>query len=363
MRRRHPRSRRRARGAQSPDGPLSPRESAVGAWTGREVLVFGGSDAPPCHPSAGCRPTKIRPLRDGAAYDPRTRSWRSIADAPVGIEWARNGVAVGRTVYVLVPGNSTRPGAPRAFLGYSPKRDRWRRLRPPRLARRSDDYELVAAGRRLVAYGPGPARIYRRRTDTWSKLPADPLTPADARQMVWSGHRLISLACTSKDPAAGGPCLVRAAALDLETGAWERLPDSGQHFLGVWYRAGDRLVNPTFGTSDGGETNGWHRAYPNGGILDLRTRTWSELPDPPSTRDWVAGGVLTATGIQHDYTHGWLLDTSSDTWIRIPRLLRGRDAQSRTVVAAGRRLFAFGGTEWKGSDYRLLDAAWTWTPP
>jgi hypothetical protein len=35
-----------------PTGPLTPREGALALWSGREVLLIGGSDAPPCPPTA-----------------------------------------------------------------------------------------------------------------------------------------------------------------------------------------------------------------------------------------------------------------------------------------------------------------------
>src|SRR4051794_35987802 len=67
------------------DAPLSPREDAFGVWTGSETLVIGGSDARPCPANADCIPPEVPPLRDGAAFDPETGTWRTIADAPVGL--------------------------------------------------------------------------------------------------------------------------------------------------------------------------------------------------------------------------------------------------------------------------------------
>jgi hypothetical protein len=327
--------------------------------------VFGGSDAPPCPPSAGCLPAKIAPLRDGAAYDPRARTWRTIARAPVGVEWSPGAAVIGGTAYVLVPGNPSRPRAPRALLAYSIRRDRWTRLRPP--VAKGSEYSLVAAGARLVAYdggGAAPTRVYDPRTDRWSRLAPDPVSPADARQLVWTGRRLIALACRSEQPLQGGPCLVEAAAYDFGTGTWESLGKSAIHFFGVWARAGDRIVNATLGSSDGGETNGWGRSYPNGGVLHPRSAAWSALPDPPPGEHWQSGSVLAETSACYVAPHGWVLDATRDRWLRIPSLQRGAQIQGRTVVAARRRLFVFGGVRWKrGFDYQLLDDAWSWTPP
>jgi len=48
--------------------PLTPRRNHAAAWTGAEMVVFGGDGR-----------------RDGAAYDPRTDTWRRLPDAPFGI--------------------------------------------------------------------------------------------------------------------------------------------------------------------------------------------------------------------------------------------------------------------------------------
>ncbi|MDQ2826724.1 MAG: hypothetical protein M3Y04_07180, partial [Actinomycetota bacterium] len=50
-------------------GPLSPRSGAVAVWSGREVLVWGGTDEVP--------------LSDGAAYDPVADRWRSLSPGPL----------------------------------------------------------------------------------------------------------------------------------------------------------------------------------------------------------------------------------------------------------------------------------------
>ena len=65
-----------------PTPPLSPRMGSLTGWTGSEVLVVAGRDGPPCYPSPGCVGQAGRPLRDGAAFDPETGSWRRLARAP-----------------------------------------------------------------------------------------------------------------------------------------------------------------------------------------------------------------------------------------------------------------------------------------
>ena len=57
--------------------PLSPREQMAYAWTGHELVVWGGIGF------GGGRQTRD----DGAAYDPATDSWRMLADAPLESRW------------------------------------------------------------------------------------------------------------------------------------------------------------------------------------------------------------------------------------------------------------------------------------
>ena len=333
-----------------PDGPLSARESALGLWTGSEVLVLGGSDSDPCPPNASCVATSDPPRADGAAYDPQRRSWRRIATAPAGFEFATGAVVRGRA-YVLGYNAAARRGPTRVFLRYRIAANRWRRLAPPG----RDDrvfYRLVAAGDHVVAVRDGHGRrsLLVLERGRWRPLPRDGLGRSSSRVAAWSGDELVSFACGPSDGNA--PCLTRAAAFSFATRTWRRLPDSGiQMLVGVWMPGGaGRLVNPTLGG----------REHPNGGILDVAAGTWSALPNPPSENDWEGTGVVTADGATYGAPGGYVLDMASGAWLRIPRLPY---VQSRTVVAAGRDLFVLGGARFVGGGQgRLIATAKTWSP-
>ncbi len=337
-----------------PAPPLAPREQAAGVWTGREAIIAGGSDTRPCPPNAGCLPARRPPRRDGAAFDPATGRWRRIARAPVAFSFAATATA-GRTAYFLAPGDASRPGAPRALLAYRADRDRWRRLAPPR-----HRDTLLAAGGRLVAFAHD-ARAQVRAGGRWRPLPPDPLGDVRVRSYVWSGRELVQIACTSATPD-DGPCLVRAAAFDFAAGSWRRLADAAIHDTNLWAAASGVVVNPALGTSDGGATNGWGRAYPNGGILDPATGAWSALPDPPSANHWEAAGVLWADGAAYFARSGYVLDVPSATWLEVPR--RAADVHGETVVSAGRDLLVFGGARFarRHPGGRLLNTARRWSP-
>jgi hypothetical protein len=99
-------------------------------------------------------------------------------------------------------------------------------------------------------------------------------------------------------------------------------------------------------------------------VLDLAAGTWRRLPDPPD--ELVPTGLLTPSGGHLVSERGLLLDTRTDRWIRIPKLDEpDGSVQSRTVVAAGRDLFVFGGGRFPPDRYggELINDAWIWSPP
>jgi hypothetical protein len=352
-----------------PAGPLSPREGALGLWTGHEVLLIGGSDARPCPPNAECAVPDVPPLADGAAFDPRTREWHKIADAPVPVEWAQ-GLVVGTTAYLWIPDNPARPDAEPGFLAYDIERNRWEELPLP-----PGNLEwlqgIVQAGERIVAYrgsdeqGERPDFLFDPARSSWSELPPDPLSPSFDRSMAWSGRELLLFEHKLvPNPGAEEPALTRAAALDLESASWRRLPDSEMLTTAPWVPDGNRLVNPTLGGADGGGVGNWGRSFPNGGILDADSGTWSPLPDPPGGDEEWASGVLTESGGQYFAYRGWILETSDNAWIEIPPLDTGELVTGRTVVAAQNDLLVFGGARWKANsvDATLLADAWAWSP-
>ena len=352
-----------------PASPLTPRAGALGLWTGSEVLLIGGNDAAPCPASASCVPPDVPPLADGAAFDPETRTWRRIADSPVPFEWAQ-AVVIGTTAYLWIPGSPGRPDAESAFLAYHPRQDRWKELPLP--AGDSDHFAgIVQAGDRVIAYagtdeqGEQPDLVFDPATGSWSELPPDPLSPSFDRFMAWTGEELLLFDHELvPNPGSEKPSLTRAAALDLESGSWRRLPDSEILASGPWVIDDGHLINPMLGGADGGDTNNWGRTYPYGGILDPASGRWSALPNPPDGEEDYGSGVLTESLGHYFGYRGWILDAATDTWIQVPRLDTDELVTERTVVPAGTDLLVFGGTRWKPEslDATLLKDAWIWSP-
>jgi len=151
-----------------PSAPIPGRLDASTVWTGREMIVWGGVN----------RPTRGSPAprSDGAAYNPATRTWRTIARAPSGI------------------------------LGGGGPAAAW-------------------TGRRMVVYvgnspdGPAGSSVYDPRTNTWRRMPKGPLGAREQYASVWTGRELLVFGGHSGDTYA----LPTAAALNPATGSWRRL--------------------------------------------------------------------------------------------------------------------------------------------
>ncbi|GAB4054214.1 Kelch repeat-containing protein [Catellatospora paridis] len=338
-----------------PGSPLSPRAMALGLWTGREALLIGGVDQP-CPPGADCAGDPS-PLLAAAAVDPDTGRWRVLAEPPVALRWMQ-GAVVGGTAYV----QGRTAGDEETLLAYDIAADRWERAPLPA----ADGLTLVAAGDLLVAVRgseetvPGPDYRYRPSDGRWTELPADPLGAGFDRAMAWTGrelvlfdHRLVP------NPGADGPSVTRAAVFDPERGTWRRLPDSQQLSTGPWLAEGGKLIAPALGGADGGAVGNWGRTYPNGGVLDPATGTWSALPNPPG--GWHASAFGTTSAVYAERT-GPVLNAATGQWGAIPPLPQD-DVTDSTVVAAGNRLLVFGGARWpKEGKAELSARTWLWTP-
>jgi hypothetical protein len=122
------------------ESPLPPRNDAAGAWVGDELVVFGGraQDAP-----------EQADRTDGAAYDPEEDAWRELAEMP----WALSSVETawtGDVLYVLGSPAEGEDGSP--FLAYVPAEDGWvERPDPPAGERRN--HGLAWTGAELVVWG------------------------------------------------------------------------------------------------------------------------------------------------------------------------------------------------------------------
>jgi hypothetical protein len=189
--------------------PLSPRVKPASAWTGRELVVWGGTDA------------RGERFGDGAAYDPDTDSWRMLADAPIS---ARAPLAVWTGDELLVWGTAVRVRErPRDGASYDPQKDAWHVIADAPIE--LTDATAVWTGRELIVFGAAlhggnfpetPTAIaaaYEPDTDSWRELTDSSLSP-QASTAAWTGRELIAW-----------DYLNGSAAFDPRADEWRALPD------------------------------------------------------------------------------------------------------------------------------------------
>ena len=180
--------------------PLAPEQRPIGAWTGRELILFVSG----INPASGKRwPAR---MARAAAYNPVTDTWRRIATPPAERSTA-NAVWNGREA--LIVGGT---GAPNARTGvrfpaavgfaYNPGTNHWRRLAPMPSGRAGA--AAVWTGKRLLIWGgttstpsgvklvtPNRGLAYDPKANRWSPLPRAPLLGRLDPTAVWTGRALI----------------------------------------------------------------------------------------------------------------------------------------------------------------------------
>ncbi|MEN0128007.1 MAG: hypothetical protein AAGC49_01105 [Brevundimonas sp.] len=336
--------------SELPAGGPSPRIEPLVAWLGDAFVVVGGMDGAPCPANASCiSPPPDARHRDGAAYDPRTRRWTAIADAPTVLRDSDSAAVVDGVLYVqAVPVDSTAV----TLLAYDPAKDEWTQRSPgPCSGRLTAYHHVVLCASGTDERGVTPDAVYDPATDSWSELPDDPLDPSFDRTLSVVGDHIIVTANDLSSVSGSTPPVVHLAELDPSLTTWTLLPDSEVVGSATPIATDDGLVFPETGTSDGGEVNGWGRAYPNGGIYDVEKRTWAPLPGPSvagsTPAPLVAAGDRAVTGVA-------VIDVGAGTSVDLPDVPWGEDDQP-SFAASPTSVLAWGGAADETALGYLLD--------
>jgi len=278
--------------------PLEARHDSVGVWTGKEVLVVGGTtDVDPCSPGTDCEPLGSPSYRaDGAAYDPATDTWRRIADAPSPVQ---GGIAAWTGHEMVVVSRF-------ATLAFDPGTDEWRQLDPA-----PHGFTTAVSMDGDVVFGsydqrPGvedPDWVLHVDEGSWRPVPRDPFGESYDRSFAWDGERLwlLSMAVEHHGGAwDGSPS--RVAVLEGDT--WEvvgETPDLVYEQRWWWFE--DLLV-----VAPGPYRGGIARAFdPSGGAWEtLANGAVPEgscrMPRVGPGPQWLAGGGPLLTSAQPDAT-------------------------------------------------------------
>jgi hypothetical protein len=247
---------------------LTWRTNPAVVWTGRELLVVGGS-------------TSIELNTVGAAYNPATDAWRRLPDPPTNSAASIRGDAVWTGTEILVW---------TAGLAFNPDTNQWRTIARYPLTMPSAPV-VVWAGTQLVVWGGCDSSIpqcddfgegmltvgasYNPPTDEWRALPVGPLAAGVHPKAVWTGHDVVMYAGLVLAGSAGSS----AAAYDPTTRKWRALADPPlsprRYAAAVW-------TNRYF-ILWGGSGRGIG-SFANGAAFDIESSRWLLLPEaPPSS--------------------------------------------------------------------------------
>jgi len=201
-------------------GPLANRFGHSGVWTGKEVLLWGGS-------GPGSR-------AEGAAYNPKTETWRTLAPASLAPREGHVSVWNGNEM-VVWGGVSTkhpeRPAFLRSGAAYQPEANRWRKIArapiSPQLGpdAEPDATEAVWTGREILVWNGAQGAAYDFSSDSWRRIAPSPLPQRDESgtdSMVWTGDEMLVWGGVKR----GVDFLNSGAAYDPDSNRWGLLPAS-----------------------------------------------------------------------------------------------------------------------------------------
>ena len=314
-------------------------------WTGTKMLVWGGFNPAVKHgPAVG----------DGAAYDPKRRSWRKLPASPLAPMIGPVGVWTGTEMLVFgdpatngqIP--STNPGA-----AYDPSTNRWRRLARFRYGSLIDSGSYaVWTGTKMLVWGffeSGPGTDHRAAmlnptTDTWTLTRPAPVEAPIFGHAFWTGHKMLVYGATGARLISGKNTeRTIAVSYNPTTNTWRTLPRAplpgvGYDALAAW--TGHELI------IGGGDSHADAAAY------NPTTNRWRRLPAAPEDftgnegadsypNVWTGRQVVT---FDDGDPHGrpLLLDPTTGTWtIGAAAPIPGRT--DAPVIWTGTEALLFGG--------------------
>jgi len=259
--------------------PLQVSNGRSAVWTGAEMIVWGGEVGDGSHG----RPD------NGAAYDPSSDSWRELASSPYWSLASHSAIWTGTEV--IVWGGVTESGSATASgAAYDPRSNSWRSLSEAPIAGRHR-HAVVWTGTEMIVWGGvdvsgdplADGAAYDPKNDSWRELSPAPLSERDSPAAVWTGSEMIVWGGMSEE---GGR--VDGAAYDPATDSWLEIPRSP---VGGGFPA---LPIPI-------AWNGQQMAVVGAGgdvaLYSPEDNNWTPLPDPPAGRVMAPSLVAEGDGV------------------------------------------------------------------
>ena len=239
----------------------SARQDHSAVWTGNEMVVFGGTGA------------DYLAVTTGAAYEPATGAWRTIAEPAFMQPITRHAAVWTGTEMIVWGGQPVNSGGI-----YDPAVDSWRSMSPLGMPL-CEAASAVWTGFEMIVWGDAEnGGIYELATDTWVAVDGQGIVePRLGHSAVWTGREMIIWG-----GLVGGLSVNTGARFNLDTGTWTPINDADAPAArnvheAVW--TGNRMI----------VWGGLNDAYSDpgdGGIYDPDTDTWDVMTsaDEPLAR-------------------------------------------------------------------------------
>jgi hypothetical protein len=345
-----------------PTAPIESRTSAVGLWTGTQMVIWGGASG---------RDGEVLHA-DGATYDPSTRTWSNLPPGPLSARAQAASVWTGKSVFIW--GGNVGPDVTVATDGalYTPADRSWTRVPPAPVT----DYGEVRAfwtGTVVVLLstpawaGKGADRVnaqsYDPASELWTKLP-DLRLPAghaaDGVVDVGAGGRIYLWSMWSLNTPTGPGSFTTSAGIDsytfeVDSRRWVAnalaLPDRMASSTPLW-NGRDLLLPATFlwlGAGVGGPVP----TNVSGVVVDPATSSTRPIVHGPvddlnAQYLWTGAALLAFnTGTETSDAHGHVYpgeaaawDPATNAWSRLPNAPLA--ANEPVAVWTGKALLIWG---------------------
>lgn len=295
-----------------PTAPIAARTGTASAWTGRQLLIWGGDAGP----QGGLS-------NDGAAYDPTTKRWAKLPAAPISARSQMASVWTGSDLFIW-GGNATDGFADNGAL-YNPTTMTWRMLPKSPLSARAGAQAVWVDNEVIVISGYPLARsttlevytdlaAFNPTTNRWTTLASMPLGTNKfvlAVVAVATNDRLYAWEEWQHTTDDGGGASTTYSGIDLyifdpTRNRWtpdvaasrptDGMADNnspGGIDSALW--TGTTILVPPTISNWCGDCPGPAMLGGRGSALDPSTNTWTQLPVGPLD-GFGAGAAFVSTG-------------------------------------------------------------------
>jgi N-acetylneuraminic acid mutarotase len=336
-----------------PPTAFAGRYNAVSAWTGTEMIAWGGRGA--------VSATSTGVLSDGAAYDPKKDTWRTIAAASTELSKGRElATAVFASGKLMIWGGQDATAIYATGALYDPAADTWKSMAASPLGAHSGAVSVWSTTtNELLIWAEGEGAHYDPGADKWTMMPAAPISSRNGERALFVGGKMI---VWSGCPG-GGACSNDGASYDPATKTWTKLADppaalDGRYGFADVFDGSKMIVWGGYGGFEVGNT-----FKKTGAKYDPTSNAWTMISPTPDTaltppgREgmayWQASGKLyvfggMADGFASAAGGGAIYDPTTDGWSAMPTKDQPLGRADATFVWTGKEAIVWGGTKLRG---------------